>query len=183
MTPEEKMAGNGDINLPRGIDMPITEKIEIAVRIACEYSDLFDRDRMLSGYLAEYGNAIEKSWQAMEVSGITGECTACAVNDGGSCCGKGIEDKFDIALLVVNILLGSRLPERREDPEGCWFLSSGGCSIRARHVICVNYLCKRLYENIEPEAIRAFQQAMEHETTLAFMAEERVKHLVRQSMP
>lgn len=175
---DEKKTGTGKIILPSGIDMPISYKIATARKIFTNEGSRLSRDPVLSNLLTSYSNAVDASWDAMKRSGIIMECTRCAVEDGGSCCGKGIEDKFDVALLVVNLLLGSRLPDAREDPAGCWFLGPGGCTIKARHVICVNYLCKRLYKNIGKPDIQDFQQAMERETTQAFLVEERVKLLL-----
>ena len=125
--------------------------------------------------LGRYRSAVRDSWQAMEVHGVVRECTDCAVNGGGSCCGCGIEDKFDVVLLVINMLLDAGLPQHRQDPSGCWFLGEKGCCLVARHVICINYMCRRLYENLDKQGIHAVQQAMGRETDLLFMLEERIK--------
>lgn len=154
---------------------PIEAKIQNAL-------DIFNQAghdlRSISGMerlLEEYREAVRESWRAMDVHGVVTECTDCAVNDGGSCCGKGIEDKFDSVLLVINLLLGCDLPDSRMDPTGCWFLGEKGCVITARHVICINYMCKRLYAALAPDDIHAVQEAMGHETDLVFMLEQRIK--------
>lgn len=129
--------------------------------------------------LGGYRTAVRDSRQAMEAHGVTGECTDCAVNDGGSCCGSGIEDKFDVVILVLNLLLGITLPQQRLDPSGCWFLGEKGCVLVARHVICINYMCRRLYEALDQQGIQAVQQAMGRETDLLFMLEERIKFCLK----
>lgn len=129
--------------------------------------------------LGRYGTAVHESWQAMEVHGVVRECTDCAVNGGGSCCGAGIEDKFDVVILIINLLLGVTLPQQRLDPSGCWFLGEKGCLLVARHVICINYMCRRLYDALDRHGIQSVQQAMGQETDLLFMLEERIKTCLR----
>jgi hypothetical protein len=125
--------------------------------------------------LNEYGRAVRESWQVMDVHGVVAQCTDCAVKDGGSCCGRGIEDKFDSVLLIINLLMGVELPSERTDSTGCWFLGERGCLLTARHVICINYMCKRLYKALDTEDIHAVQQAMGRETDLIFMLEQCIK--------
>ncbi len=163
------------VRLLIGPGYPIEAKIQNA-------RDIFQHAegelRAISGVerlLEDYRHAVDQSWQAMDAHGVVAECTDCAVNDGGSCCGKGIEDKFDSVLLLINLLLGCDLPDERLDPDGCWFLGEKGCVITARHVICINYMCKRLYRALDTADIHAVQQAMGHETDLVFMLEQRLK--------
>lgn len=166
------------ICLPSGVDMPILQKIETAEKIFELFSSRLLKDHVVKNLLTQYEIAVDKSWQAMKDCGIAKQCYSCAVDDGGSCCGKGIEDRFDVALLLLNLLMGSSLPHTPQDPEGCWFLGENGCRIKARHVICVNYLCKRLYKNIDINLILAFQTTMQDETTFSFLLEERIKKIL-----
>ncbi len=154
---------------------PIEAKIQNARELYAHAGRELLRSPGVARLLEEYRQAVRESWQAMDLHGVVAECTDCAINDGGSCCGRGIEDKFDSVLLMINLLLGCRLPDARQDPEGCWFLGERGCLIAARHVICINYMCRRLYENLSTEDIHAVQQAMGHEIDLAFMMEQRIK--------
>jgi hypothetical protein len=165
-------------SIPFGTDMPFEERLDAAKRLFEEYGRLLKEDGDISSLLVRYREAVKASWDAMRETGIIDECTACAVDDGGSCCGRGIEDHFDVTLLILNLLLGSALPDRPYDEKGCWFLGRMGCLIEARHVICVNYLCKRIYRNIPLDRIHCFQTRMSNETSLAFMLEERIKALI-----
>ncbi len=161
--------------LRMGVDFPIEEKIARASGIYARLGRRLLEDETIMRLLKDYRLAIDTSWETMRGVGIVRECTVCAVEDGGSCCGKGIEDKFDVVLLLVNLLMGCRLPKVRFSSDGCWFLGEKGCTIIARHVICVNYLCKRLYRKIALEQIQRVQWAMAQETDLAFLLEERIK--------
>jgi hypothetical protein len=125
--------------------------------------------------MKEYQKSIERNWVVMHETGIVEECTSCALQDGGSCCGSGIENKFDVVNLLINLLLGVKLPQKPWDPTGCWFLGKRGCLIRARHVICVNFMCRRLYDRLSSEDIRKVQYAMQEETERAFLLEEYIK--------
>ena len=133
------------------------------------------KDKIIRDLLREYHEKIHESWQAMKKHGIAEECTICALQDGGSCCGQGIENKFDVVTLLVNLLSGVRLPARPWDPTGCWFLGEKGCLLVARHVICVNFICKRLYAAVPSEKIQMVQKAMQAETDAGFILEEYLK--------
>lgn len=170
-------------SLPLGTDYPITQKISWASELFESYGNALLVDRSINTLSVRYLHVIEETWGVMNDVGITAECTDCAVNDNGSCCGQGIEDRFDTALLVVNRLLGCELPTAPLDPQDCWFLGMSGCRLIARHVICVNYLCRRLNDGLRPEGLRRAQEAMAVETDLAFMLEEAVKRWLRQKGP
>ncbi|MDL1969819.1 MAG: hypothetical protein LWW94_02380 [Candidatus Desulfofervidaceae bacterium] len=73
---------------------------------------------------------------------LTHECKQCALS-GESCCRKGIENKYNGVILLINKLLGVKLPARRLYPDGCYFLGPERCILVAREIICVDYLCRR----------------------------------------
>ncbi len=154
---------------------PMEEKIKNARMLYELHGAGLLAEPHISSLLQEYREAVNQSWQAMDRHGVVEQCTDCAVNDGGSCCGKGIEEKFDSVLLLINLLLETEIPGERSDETGCWFLGERGCLLVARHVICINYMCKRLYEELDTSDIHAVQQAMGVETDLVFMLEQRIK--------
>ncbi len=163
------------VKLLIGTGHPIEAKIQNAREIFAQSASELRALPGVERLLYEYRQAVQQSWKAMNVHGVVTECTDCAVNDGGSCCGRGIEDKFDSVLILINLLLGCDLPDERLDPEGCWFLGEKGCLITARHVICINYMCKRLYRALDTDDIHAVQEAMGYEADLVFMLEQRLK--------
>ncbi|HID97892.1 MAG TPA: hypothetical protein EYP57_06870 [Thermodesulfobacteriaceae bacterium] len=164
-----------DIKLPIGTDYPILEKIRLARLLFEAYGEELQGDRNVSSLIASYRSAIRETWEQMDKSGVIEHCTDCAVRDGGSCCGKGIEDRFDTALILINLLMGSRIPDSREDDAGCWFLGREGCLIVAREVICVNYICKKLYRKISWPDMQVLQAKIMQETDAAFMLDATVK--------
>ena len=161
--------------IPLGPDHPVEEKIKWADALFEGFGQEILAVSQMAANLNDYKRSIRASWQAMEASGVVAECTWCAVEDGGSCCGRGIEDKFEVITLLLNLVFGRKLPERPLDPSGCWFLGESGCLLFARHVICVNFMCKRLYEAIDAADLHRVQQAMQEETDVGFMIEERLK--------
>ncbi len=162
-------------DIPIGPGYPIKEKLQWARVIFQQVGMQMKEDRVIAGLLADYDRKIDASWQAMWKNGVVEECTICAVQDGGSCCGQGIENKFDVVNLLVNLLFGVSLPDQPWDHTGCWFLGPKGCLLKARHVICVNFMCKRLYAAVPAERLQRVQMAMQAETDAAFMLEEYIK--------
>ncbi len=165
--------------LPVGTDYPIVHKIKWATQIYKCWGQKILLDTEITRFLEAYRQQIQQTWSLMEQIGVVAECTDCAIHDGGSCCGIGIEDRFDTVLLLINLLLGAKLPDRRWDSKGCWFLGEKGCTIVARHVICINYLCKRLYQKIDHAGLQRLQRQIIREADASFVLEERLKAWLR----
>ncbi len=161
--------------IPFGADHAFDCKLRWAKRLYDSIGKQLLSDTHVSNLLKKYKECIYKTWEAMQKAGVVRECTRCALQDGGSCCGSGIENKFDVINLLINLLYGVNIPEKPFDPTGCWFLGENGCLIFARHVICVNFMCKRLYSVLNEEDIKKVQKAMEKETEAAFILEEYIK--------
>lgn len=87
---------------------------------------------------------------------------------------------YDEVLLLINLLLGKTLPEKGYDPDSCYFLSEHGCSLRAREVICVNYLCSNIYKAIELEKIIQLQKVVGEELKTLFILKEGIKKKINQ---
>ncbi|MEZ0328441.1 MAG: hypothetical protein ABWK15_02540 [Dissulfuribacterales bacterium] len=136
----------------------------------------------MASLMAAYDDAIARTWIAMRSLDVVSHCTDCALNDGGSCCGKGIEDHFDVPLLLINRLMGVTLPAQRWNEHGCWFLGPQGCLIKARHTLCVNYICKRLQSALSHAAVIALSQATVDETDAGFRLEEAIKKWLMNSL-
>jgi len=162
-----------------GSQYPINDKINFSTSIFEKDKKRFFSDTNLIKLLSDYKNALENTQKAMYEIGMSDICADCAQNTGGSCCGEGIEDWFDSSLILINLLLGVNIPEKRNVNKGCWFLGETGCLIMAKHTICVNYLCKRLQNELSQEKIKYFQECMLKETEILFYLEERIKEILR----
>ncbi|MGQ9500048.1 MAG: hypothetical protein ACUVQ6_06830 [Dissulfurimicrobium sp.] len=158
-----------------GIDHPINKKIEWAQKKIEAFGPMILEDEEISRLIEIYRAAIKNTRSAMSDAGVTALCTHCAVNDGGSCCGAGIENRFDATLLLINLLMGSSLPTARFYTAGCMFLGEKGCLIEARQLICVNYICQRLEEQIDKEALLHLKERIGEEAYAGFTLEETLK--------
>ncbi len=161
------------------ISSPIEEKIAWAEYIYREFKGGLSEDEALVELLNRQRETIEASHKEMMANGIYAICRECEQNDGGSCCGKGLEDKYDVWLLLINLLLDSKLPRRRQDPESCFFLGHEGCLLKARHVICLNYLCNKVTARVDPQSIIALREKEGEELGTLFTLHERIKGAVR----
>lgn len=168
--------------LPLGVHHAMEHKLLWANRLYELSGPAILQVPAMASLVAAYDDAIARTWSAMWSLGVVSHCTDCAINDGGSCCGKGIEDHFDMPLLLINRLMGVELPVRRWDEHGCWFLGPQGCLIKARHTLCVNYICKRLQSSLSHEAVIALGQATVNETDAGFRLEEAVKKWLMNSL-
>jgi hypothetical protein len=127
--------------------MDIEKKISKAERIYARFKDELLNDDEIRTLLDKLNSAIESTWRFMRELGITEICKECALET-GSCCKRWVEDRFDVATLLINLLLGVELPKKRYKEDGCFFVGEKGCRLKAREVICVTFLCDRILKHI-----------------------------------
>lgn len=161
------------------LDAPVDAKIHWA-------NDCFDRERSrlledqrLTDLLEALNNAVHRSRDEMLRTGIVDLCRECEEKEGGSCCGVGLENHYSGMLLLINRLLGVALPHQREEPSSCFFLSSTGCRLVARHVLCINYVCNKITSKISPDQLASLREAEGKEILFLFQVNEKLKRLVR----
>ncbi len=157
----------------------IREKISWARKIYENEGKRFLLDREAARLLSALEQAVVSSKKAMKRAGVLDRCRVCDTAKGGSCCGKGIEDRYDGYLLLINLALGVDLPGKRWDERSCFFLSPCGCCLRARHVICINYLCKEILDHVNPHALKELQAFEGEEIETLFRLKERIKKILR----
>ena len=158
----------------------IEEKIVWARCCFIQLREILLEDKTVSRLTTELLSAIESSRTKMRLAGIMDLCRQCEEEEGGSCCGAGMEERYDPHILVINLLLGCTLPEKREYPDSCFFLGKKGCTLKARHVICVNYLCKKIENSVNPNMISKLRQAEGKELNILFVLHEYIKRLLPQ---
>ena len=164
---------------PISINRPVKERISWAESCFQCSGGLFLKDEKVAGLLSEFKSAVKASREAMDKTGVVALCRECDQEEGGSCCGRGLENKYDAWLLLINRLLGVVLPKVRQQADGCFFLGEKGCQLMARHVICVNYMCKKITNNIEASALNALREKEGAEINCLFMLNERIKMVFR----
>jgi hypothetical protein len=157
----------------------IEEKTVWAEACFQEFREPLLKDKTIAGLLRRQKRAIQASYKMMTEAGIVDVCRECERNEGGSCCGAGMENRYDGWLLLINLLLDATLPKDRYDPSSCFFLGSTGCLLSARHVICINYICKKITERIDQNKINALREKEGEELDILFFLHERIKHVLK----
>lgn len=164
---------------PISINRPVEEKIAWAQSCYQSGGGFFLKDEKIGGLLVEFKTAVKASEHKMETTGVVDLCRECDQEEGGSCCGKGLENRYDAWLLLINMLLGVDLPQERRQADGCFFLGEKGCLLMARHVICINYMCKKITNNIKPFALNALREMEGEEINCLFTLHEQIKSVFR----
>ena len=159
----------------------ILEKIKTARGLSSRFGDLLRADETICERLRELGLRAEESGQAALRSGVAATCRRCDEEEGGSCCGAGIENRYTPELLLMNILLGADLPESRHFENSCWFLNDRGCILPARDVLCINYLCTRLQKELSPESLLQLQETTGCEMEALFVLHDKIRNFIRQN--
>ncbi|WP_157608084.1 hypothetical protein [Thermodesulfatator atlanticus] len=134
-------------------------------------------DQELNELLCLYEKAFERVQEEMKKTGAFEFCAECG-RAGLSCCGNGMELDCDDILLVLNLLAGVRLPQKRKFPLGCFFLSETGCILKLRPLICRNFLCQDLKNAIGLANTIQIQQSLDEEAVILFKLTQRVKALL-----
>ena len=162
------------------LDAPVDAKIDWAnERFDLERIRLLE-DHSFAEPLEALKTAVHRSRDSMFRTGIANLCRECEEKEGGSCCGAGLENHYSGTLLLINRLLGVALPRKRKDPSSCFFLSSSGCSLLARHVLCINYVCNKITSRIKPEQLAPLRETEGEEILLLFQVNEKLKRRMRQ---
>jgi hypothetical protein len=169
-----------NIQSPISLSSPIEEKIGWARHQYQVFGEALLHHREIAGLLDNLKEAVAASRREMDQTGVVEICRRCDQEEGGSCCGAGIENRYDAWLLLINLLLGASLPEERGRPDACFLSGENGCLLMARHIICINYLCKKVTDQIDPSRIAALREKEGAEVNALFILHERIKTVLNQ---
>jgi len=161
------------------VDQSIREKIAEALDLFRAHEERLRNDPGVWGLLENLEHRLAATRRIMKERKVVDTCKWCDEEAGGSCCAVGIENRYSSLLLLINLLLGVTLPGERAQADSCYFLGTGGCCLKARHVLCVNYLCKRLTETLSPDDLHALQAVAGEELDTGFIVHEVVKKIIR----
>jgi hypothetical protein len=161
---------------PRAIE----EKIEQAHKLLQTCGGSLVEDPSICVLLRKLRDCIENTNQSMRTLGVVTECKNCEEKEGGSCCGAGIENKYGVVLLLINLLLGGSLQNHEPEGNSCFFLGKKGCRLTARHVLCVNYICDKLQRKLTREELIALQTCAGEELGTLFILHEAIKKRLRE---
>ena len=153
----------------------IENLIASAYNLCISYGDSLLQDSELHTLLQRLNKTIAATINEMESVGVVKECADCAAHGEGTCCGTRTGYKCDSILILLNLLLGISPVIQTRRTHLCPFLSEQGCSLRARPVICVNFICQRLRRNITHKSLVRLQEVAGEELDALFTVEEYVK--------
>jgi hypothetical protein len=160
--------------------LSIQEKVRRAEELYESWGSALDENPRIRALLRAMDRKVEASQKAMIDYGVVGACAHCDEEDGGSCCGAGIENRYSPALLLVNLLMGATLPKERLVEGGCYFLGARGCTLRARDVLCINYLCLEIQNMLTREDLITLQKTTGDELDTLFLLQETIKKHISQ---
>ena len=141
------------------------------------------QDGSIQALLKRLKQKIDLARKTMIALGVVAECKHCEEEEGGSCCGAGIEDRYDPVALLINLLLGASLPTQVRGGNSCYFLREKGCMLAARHVLCVNYICEKLQKKLTREELIDLQSCAGEELDTEFILHEAIKKHIRTHHP
>ena len=157
----------------------INEKISVARDLYEKWGRALRADSGISAQLQELSARVEASSSFSIRSGVARACMLCDREEGGSCCGAGIEDRYTKELLLINLMLGVTLPESENSENSCHFLRESGCILSARDILCINYLCSGLKKIIYPEHLLQLQEVYGSEMELIFLLHDKIRNFIR----
>lgn len=159
--------------------LSIEEKIKTTRKLYDSWAGQLKREPRIHELIYKLEQCLDNSRAAMLELGIVETCKHCDEGDGGSCCGTGLENKFDTFLLLMNLLLGVSLPQRHQRPDSCYLLSNKGCTLKVRLVLCVDFLCPTILNTISHGDLIRLQQVSGDELTTGFLLYDAIKKFFR----
>ena len=163
----------------RATSPTIQEKIEQAQDLFETCGDSLRLNPSIATLLNKLQECIENTKDTMLKLGVVAECKHCEEQEGGSCCGTGIENKYDVELLLANLLLEASLRDQQFSQNSCYFLGEKGCKLTARHVLCVNYICEKLQKKLTREELIELQTCAGEELDTLFFIHEAIKKKIK----
>ena len=160
---------------------PIQKKMEQAHNLHVIWGDYLKQDPKINSLLKKLESNIEHTQKIMLQIGLVAECKRCEEEEGGSCCGAGIENRYDVVDLLINLLLGISFPTVMQSDNSCTFLGKNGCTLTARHVLCVNYMCEKLQKKLAHDELIRLQDCAGEELQPQFTLHEEIKKRLRAS--
>lgn len=160
--------------------MTCGEKIKVAQALFARWGEVLGTNSRIRSLIEVLREKVAASGRVALEVGLVVACKRCDEVEGGSCCGAGIEDRYSPHLLLINLLLGRTCPAARRFTNSCYFLGTDGCTLLARDILCINYLCAGLQKSLSHEDLVRLQTATGEEMETVFRVHEAVKQFLRE---
>ena len=157
----------------------IQTRIYRAEQLYSEFSKEMLEDTRITLLLAEYQQAIYHTKSYFQNTEVVEACSRCAQTNEGSCCFEGMEDNYDHILLLINLLMGVKLPHEREVNDHCFFVGSKGCKLLARYYFCVNYFCPELENTMGEQKMNQLSTVIGNEIFAGWELEQALRNWLR----
>ncbi len=161
---------------------PISVKIGQSISLYGRITELIENNDEAKWLIQELNNLVDESESIRQMIGMAKECEDCSMS-GSGCCGKDMENHYGVEILIINLLMGVNLFKGGHNKDSCYFVGEGGCILRVREVICVNYLCNRIYSRIPLKNIILFQEVSGRGLDTLFYLEEKIKNYILCKIP
>ena len=158
----------------------IQDKIKLAQDLYTLWGDALRKQSHINKLLADLDGCLRVSRRSMLEFKIIEICKSCDEEEGGSCCGAGMENKIDSLLLLMNLLLGGSLPEHHLRTGSCYLLGDSGCVLKVRLVLCVDFLCDKILTVLKAEELLSLQKISGEELVTGFRLYDALKKFLRQ---
>jgi len=158
--------------------MTSNENMKVAQCLFARWGKELLADSRIHGLLEALREKVAASGRVARELGLVAACKHCEEEEGGSCCGAGIENRYTPHLLLINLLLGRTLPPDRRLSDSCYFLGTDGCTLTARHILCINYRCPILQRSLTHENLVRLQATTGEEMETVFRLHEAVKQFL-----
>ncbi len=156
--------------------LPIYRKIHLAKE---KKEKIFQKSEYFSEIfqlLEELKKVINDVQKERLKTGMTNICAQCAM-ESKPCCGSEIENKYSVELLTINLLLGISFPRKEKNIEMCFFLTEKGCSLLARDVFCINFICEKIKSQLSSLRLKNLREIEGLQLNLQFKIEEILKKI------
>ena len=160
--------------------LSIQDKIRQAQILYGLWGDALKKEAQINNLLEDLERGVTNSRECMLDFRIVEICKRCDEEEGGSCCGAGMENKFDTFLLLINLLLGVTLPEHHLRPDSCYLLNDRGCILKVRLVLCVDFLCEKIHKELSRDELVRLQNISGEELLTGFKLYDAIKKFIRQ---
>jgi len=159
----------------------ITEQIRKAKKLNSLYGSDILLDKKCSSLLEVLGDAIEDSWKLMKKLGVVDTCSNCADKRPGGCCYFGIETCYTGMVILLNLLLGVKIPEQRKLEKSCLFVDEHGCLLKARFKTCIHHLCPEIKNPLSEYDLFRLRAVTNYEIKVGMQTESAIRDWIREN--
>jgi len=158
----------------------ISEQIQKANELYALYGRDIQLDEKCSFLLEELNASIVDSWKLMKELGVIDICSACANVKAGGCCHYGIETCYTNMIILMNLLLGVKIPEQRTLENNCLFVGEHGCLLKARFKTCIHHLCPEIKKSLSEYDLFRLRANTSYEIKLGVQTESAIRDWIRE---